>query len=82
MISNSGIKIKLKSFLGVLLIFSISITVGLLIGEVIIRLMYKKEMVLFPRYHTDVKYGDLETISAMKDKLQNAGLSVTMESNS
>jgi ATP-dependent Clp protease adaptor protein ClpS len=30
----------------------------------------------------DVKYGDLETISAMKDKLQNAGLSVTMESNS
>jgi ATP-dependent Clp protease adaptor protein ClpS len=29
----------------------------------------------------DVKYGDLETISTMKDKLQNAGLSVTMESN-
>ena len=60
MISNSGIKIKLKSFLGVLFIFSISITVGLLIGEVIIRLMYKKEMVLFPRYHTDVKYGDFK----------------------
>ena len=29
----------------------------------------------------DVKYGDLDTISDMKDKLQNAGLSVTMESN-
>lgn len=29
----------------------------------------------------DVKYGDLETISTMKDKLQNAGLSVTMEIN-
>jgi len=29
----------------------------------------------------DVKYGDLETISDMKDKLQNAGLSVTMEVN-
>ena len=29
----------------------------------------------------DVKYGDLETISTMKEKLQNAGLSVTMESN-
>lgn len=29
----------------------------------------------------DVKYGDLETISAMKDKLKSAGLSVTMESN-
>ena len=27
----------------------------------------------------DVKYGDLETISTMKDKLENAGLSATME---
>jgi ATP-dependent Clp protease adaptor protein ClpS len=27
----------------------------------------------------DVKYGDLETISTMKDKLKNAGLSATME---
>jgi len=29
----------------------------------------------------DVKYGDKETISGMKDKLQSAGLSVTMEKN-
>ncbi|MEN6291921.1 MAG: ATP-dependent Clp protease adaptor ClpS [Methanobacterium sp.] len=29
----------------------------------------------------DVKYGDLETISEMKDKLKSAGLSVTMEVN-
>lgn len=29
----------------------------------------------------DVKYGDLETISTMKEKLSNAGLSVTMEVN-
>lgn len=29
----------------------------------------------------DVKYGDYETISTMKEKLQNAGLSVTMEEN-
>ena len=29
----------------------------------------------------DVKYGDLETISDMKDKLKSAGLSATMESN-
>lgn len=29
----------------------------------------------------DVKYGDLETISEMKNKLENAGLSVTMEVN-
>lgn len=29
----------------------------------------------------DVKYGDYEKISVMKDKLVNAGLSVTMEMN-
>ena len=29
----------------------------------------------------DVKYGDYETISTMKEKLQGAGLSVTMEVN-
>ena len=29
----------------------------------------------------DVKYGDYETISTMKEKLKTAGLSVTMEAN-
>ncbi len=29
----------------------------------------------------DVKYGDYEEISEMKEKLKSAGLSVTMESN-
>ena len=29
----------------------------------------------------DVKYGDYEEISDMKEKLKNAGLSVTMEAN-
>jgi len=29
----------------------------------------------------DVKYGDYDTISLMKEKLQNCGLSVTMEVN-
>ena len=29
----------------------------------------------------DVKYGDIETIATMKDKLRSAGLSATMESN-
>jgi len=29
----------------------------------------------------DVKYGDKETITDMKDKLKDAGLSVTMETN-
>ena len=30
----------------------------------------------------DVKYGDFDTISVMKEKLQKSGLSVTMEENS
>jgi ATP-dependent Clp protease adaptor protein ClpS len=30
----------------------------------------------------DVKYGDYDTISIMKEKLKTAGLSVTMEVNS
>jgi ATP-dependent Clp protease adaptor protein ClpS len=30
----------------------------------------------------DVKYGDFDTISVMKEKLQSSGLSVTMEENS
>jgi ATP-dependent Clp protease adaptor protein ClpS len=29
----------------------------------------------------DVKYGDYDTISTMKEKLKTAGLSVTMEAN-
>lgn len=29
----------------------------------------------------DVKYGDKEKLSVMKEKLQNAGLSVTLEQN-
>lgn len=29
----------------------------------------------------DVKYGDFEKLSVMKEKLQNAGLSVTLEEN-
>lgn len=29
----------------------------------------------------DVKYGDFDTISEMKEKLDNSGLSVTMEAN-
>ena len=29
----------------------------------------------------DVKYGDFEKLSIMKEKLQNAGLSVTLEEN-
>ncbi|MEO6454305.1 MAG: SGNH/GDSL hydrolase family protein [Ginsengibacter sp.] len=49
-------KYSFKSFLGGLVIFSISIIIGLLIGEMIVRLIFKKDMVLYPRYHTDAQY--------------------------
>ena len=56
--TKSKKKNKLKHFLGALLIFSVSVIIGLLIGELIVRLMFKKEMLLYPRYHTDATYGD------------------------
>lgn len=35
----------------------LSLVVLLLIAEFIVRTLYKQEVVLFPRYHTDAKYG-------------------------
>jgi lysophospholipase L1-like esterase len=43
-----------------LLFLLISLIVALLIGEGIIRLLFGKQMVLFPRYHTDATYGDFK----------------------
>lgn len=37
---------------------TISLLIGLLIGEGIVRLLFSKKMVLFPRYHTNASYGD------------------------
>ncbi len=51
---------KLKAWSRKLLVLSISIFVGLLIGEGIVRLVFKKKMVLFPRYQTDATYGDFK----------------------
>ncbi len=39
-------------------IFFLVTFISLLFGELVIRLLFKDTMVLFPRYQTDVKYGD------------------------
>ena len=39
-------------------IILVSVIIALLLGEVVIRLLFKDEIVLFPRYHTDAQYGD------------------------
>jgi lysophospholipase L1-like esterase len=51
---------KLKAFGRKLLLLTISVIIGLLIGEGIIRLLFRKTLVLFPRYHTDAVYGDFK----------------------
>ena len=49
---------RLKHFTFNILIFLVSLGFLFLIGEFVVRLIYKQETVLFPRYHTDVKYGE------------------------
>ena len=56
----TGFTAKLKAWGSKLLAITISVLVALLIGEGIVRLMFKKQMVLFPRYHTDANYGDFK----------------------
>jgi lysophospholipase L1-like esterase len=41
--------------LAVLLVTTLAVFI---VGEVVVRLLYKDEIVLFPRYHTDARYGD------------------------
>src|SRR5688572_256229 len=57
---STGFTGKLKAWGSKLLAITISVLVALLIGEGIVRLMFKKQMVLFPRYHTDANYGDFK----------------------
>jgi hypothetical protein len=38
----------------------LSVAVTLMICEIIIRTLYRKKIMLFPRYHTNIKYGNYE----------------------
>ena len=45
-------------WLGNLALLLASIVIALLIGECIVRFLYKDKIALFPRYTTNAKYGD------------------------
>src|ERR1035437_6918656 len=51
-------KKTLAKWLGNLALLLSSIIVALIVGEGIVRLLYKKSILLFPRYTTNAKYGD------------------------
>ncbi|MFZ2160709.1 MAG: hypothetical protein WAW02_00695 [Sideroxyarcus sp.] len=48
---------RLKSILGNIALVILSLVVSFAIGEFVVRLLYKDQTVLFPRYHTDYQYG-------------------------
>lgn len=47
----------LKGLLVPLALVTISLVVTLLLGEAVVRLLFKDGAVMFPRYHTDYRYG-------------------------
>jgi hypothetical protein len=48
---------RLKSILGNIALMILSLAIAFSIGEFVVRLLYKDQTVLFPRYHTDYQYG-------------------------
>jgi len=50
-------KIRIKNILVNLGILALSLITAFIIGEIFVRLLYKENTVLFPRYHTDAQYG-------------------------
>jgi len=49
---------NLKAMVSNFLLLLVSVLVALIVGELIIRGLYKDQITLFPRYHTDANYGD------------------------
>ena len=47
----------MKRILANAALFVVSMAVALAIGEVVVRALYKDQTVMFPRYHTDYRYG-------------------------
>ncbi len=48
----------MKRFLQTSVIALVSVFVALLAGEALVRALYKERTVMYPRYHTDYRYGD------------------------
>jgi lysophospholipase L1-like esterase len=51
-------KNRLKNWLVNATVLALSLVVVFAIAEMIVRILYKQETVLFPRYHTDAHYGE------------------------
>ena len=49
---------NMKTFLSRAALIGASLVVAMLLGEVMVRALYKDGIVMFPRYHTDYRYGD------------------------
>ena len=48
----------MKRVAGSAVLIAASLAVAFLLGEVVVRALYKDQTVMFPRYHTDYRYGD------------------------
>jgi len=58
---------RLRAFFFNLLLLVISVSITLLMCEFTIRILYKDQINLFPRYHTDVQYGDFHIRRIISD---------------
>ncbi|HVJ12595.1 MAG TPA: hypothetical protein VNC62_13585, partial [Burkholderiales bacterium] len=48
----------MRKFLGPALTVAISFAIAVALGEVVVRAVFKDDTVMFPRYHTDYRYGE------------------------
>ena len=48
----------MRRFLGSVLTLAISFAIALALGELVVRAVLKDQTVMFPRYHTDYRYGE------------------------
>jgi hypothetical protein len=48
----------MKRILGPAALIVFSVAIALALGELAVRMLYKEQTVLFPRYHTDYRYGE------------------------
>ena len=55
----------IKSLLSGLLVVAVSLGIALLLAEGVVRLLYKDQINLFPRYHTDAHYSEF-TLRSMR----------------
>jgi len=48
----------MRKLFGSILTVAISFSIALVLGEIVVRAVFKDQTVMFPRYHTDYRYGE------------------------